>query len=299
MKNIAKFVVLSVLGLMVWSTADAVQPAPRWVQKGEKGIDKLNGMRSNDTYNFQMFQQSNEDETVIELNRMKPLLDYVGETYGVSSDAMTVDSLVLSNDALVYTVSFDNKGQQGVVYAQMIDEYTKYDTHVNGAFDYDNYQLYAISAPNVAPEYDNFNLTRSYNPATCTLMSLIPGMGQFHKGQNVRGSLLLGGEVLFMAGVAYGQLAMNDRLDRAQVEYEKGDYMKRDSYKSQADTYKRLRNVCLISGCVLYVYNLLDAALMPGARQVKVERNDAPNAELTFVPVVAPEMAGLGLTLRF
>ena len=293
-------IILAVACLVAWSTADAVQPAPKWVQKGQKEVEKLNKKRSNETYSFLMLQQSDADEEVVELNRFKPLYEYVNDAYGVSCDNASIDSVVMDDLRKVYTVSFDRDGQPGVVYAQMVDEYTKFDTHVNGAFDYDNYQLYAISEPGVMPQYDDFNLTRRYNAATCTLMSLIPGMGQYHKGQKVRGSLFLGGELVLVAGVIYGQTAMNRRYDQAMNALNKDNNKTvYESYMSNHNTYKHLRNVCLLTGGILYVYNLLDAALSKGARYVQVERKESPTAELTFAPVVAPEMAGIGLNLRF
>lgn len=296
--NGLKTIVITMLCLVVWASADAAKPAPRWVQKGENEIGRLNKKRSNDTYAFRLLQQSDADEDVIELNRFKPLLDYVNSAYGVSQDKMVVDSVVLADDRTVYTVSFDRGGQSDVVYAQLVDEYTRFDTHVNGAFDYDNYQLYALSSePGVMPDYDNFTLTRRYNAAQSTVMSLIPGLGQIHKGQKVKGYTIMGCEALFIGGIIYSSIEMKNRHNLA-WKYPEGTLL-HNSYISNEASFKHLRNVCIIVGAGLYVYNLLDAAFANGARYVKVQRKESPNMELTFVPVASSEMAGVGLSLRF
>lgn len=289
----------SLLALIVcvtfFSTANA-EPTPRWVTKGVKELDKG---RSNDSYSFHVFHTYNADESFLAYSRFQPLLDYVKATYGVEHDALSFDSIPGAGKLpTTYYVDFMKDGEPLHVEAQLVDSYTKFDDYADGEWEYNLWQLYAISQAGVTPRFDDFKVTRDYNIES-TAMSLVPGLGQIYKGQKAKGYTIMGAEALMIIGVVYGTVDANYywKLEREQRKLGHTDIA--DSYHSKAATGQQLRLFCAITGAGIYVYNLLDAAFSKGARYVEIKRKKAPSMELTFTPVMSYNEAGVGMRLKF
>lgn len=285
--NILKIAVLFVLCIVATATVSA-EPTPRWVEKGVKELDKK---RTNDTYSFHVFHTYDADRS-ISLNQFRPLFQYVGETYGVSQRSISLDSIpATATEPTTYTLTFDRNGEPTTVYAQLVDSYEKFDDYADGFYEFNYWMLYAISEPNVVPQFDEFTLTRRYNAAP-TAMSLIPGVGQIYKGQKTKGYVIMGTEVVLIGGIIYSFLEYNHFKDVA------NDHPGvKPSYDSKATTYKQLGIFCAAAAGGLYLYNLLDAAICPGARRVEIHRKNAPSMEMSFAPFVAPDLSGNGMGL--
>jgi hypothetical protein len=91
--------------------------------------------------------------------------------------------------------------------------------------------------------------------------SIIPGWGQFYKGQSTKGGIIIGAEVLLIpAGIILGNLKINADADaqnsRTQV--------LRNYYVDQANTYNNLSLASFILAGVGYVYNIVDAIVSEG-----------------------------------
>lgn len=286
-----KCIAFTLLCLMVTSmTAKADEPSPRWVRKDVK---ELNDKRSNETYRFHVFHMFDADKMTFEMDRFKPLLEYIHTTFNV--EEVTLDRLPAVGSQLeTQMLSFDYEGMPIVMYAQLVDEYVKFEEYADSSFEYNLYQLYAISEPNISPVFDDFTLNRRYKGAAVA-MSIIPGLGQIYKGQTSKGYTIMGAEALLIGGMIYTSIEMNNRI---KLRDENPEYYA--SYQSNVDTFKQLRMFCAIAGAGLYVYNLLDAALVKGARYVEIKRKDTPAMELSFAPMVMPTGAtGVGVNLKF
>lgn len=268
------------------------EPTPRWVKKGVK---ELNQKRTNDSYSFHIFHHEDVDRNRFEVDNFKSLLEYVDSVYDVDQSQIFVDSIP-ANGSLptTYEVSFNKDGKENTVYAQLVDHYSKFEDYPNGEYDYNLYQLYAISEEGVnKPDFDKFALSRNYG-AKPVLMSIIPGLGQIYKGQQAKGYAILGVEAAMVASIIYATTQVNKWNNLAYQNQGVFDY-----YQSKADTFRQWRAFCYIAGGALYIYNLLDAALYKGARYVEIERNNQPNAEMTFVPSFSPEFLGLNININF
>lgn len=265
---------------------------PRWVTKGANELDK---MRSNRTYRFQVFHTYDADKKTMEVNRYRPLLDYVLATYGGSKADVDLEIRPSADGKTPATciITFVRNGQPAVVYAQMVDDFVKFEDYANGSFEYNLYQLYAISEPNVEPRFDSFEVTRRYDGVPAA-MSLVPGLGQIYKGQKAKGYSFLGTEIALAGSIVFATTQMHKNDDLANKNPGVAD-----SYQSKVTTFRQFRTFCAVAGAGLYVYNVFDALFVKGARRVTVKRKDAPNLELSFEPTAAPDMTGVGIKLKF
>lgn len=125
--------------------------------------------------------------------------------------------------------------------------------------------LYQV-AENDHAVFDNVYPTNDYGIAPF-FMSIIPGVGQFYKGDAAKGSLLLGGCTLTGVGAIFFE---NQRKSCRDQMAQTHDVNLIKQYSADERNYKMARNVIIGTTAALYIYNLLDAALAPGARRVKV-----------------------------
>ena len=124
---------------------------------------------------------------------------------------------------------------------------------------------------------DNFTLTTSYasDPATWGL-SLIPGAAQMHKGDYLKGGIIMGGAVAMAGGlVAFESMRANYLAKIGQTH--SADV--KVAYNNKAGTCATMRNIFAGGLAALYVYNILDAFIAPGARRIIVTPADAPEGQ--------------------
>lgn len=197
----------------------------------------------------------------------------------------TVDGSKGSRETEMEIVA-EERGKQIKITCRAIDEYWEYG---NGR--YEMYILYAVSN-GVAPAgsyFDNIKVTAKYPCAV--FLSLIPSAGQFYKGDNLKGGLILGSEILAAGGIL---LCENTRSSYVKKMYEQPKYAA--EYNSLADTWKTGRNICIGAAAAIYVYNLIDAFTAKGAKRVIVKRG---KTSLQAVPYVDQRSFGMGLTYKF
>lgn len=168
---------------------------------------------------------------------------------------------VIKNDMTTINTA---KGHEVPLHASYIDEYWKQDN--NGL--YHVQRLYAKSELGRMPIYDDLSLTESYvsDPATWGL-ALIPGAAQFHKGSYLKGGLILGGSVVLVGGIIFTE---NQRTDYIRKISGTHDANIKRSYITKSDHFATGRNICIGAAAALYVYNLIDAIVAPGARRIIV-----------------------------
>lgn len=178
------------------------------------------------------------------------------------------------------------KGHQLKVVCREIDEYWE---SSKGKYSVD--VLYTVADKNVygGSFDDKITVTSKYGAAG--FLSIVPGVGQLYKGSTVKGSIILGGEILAAGGII---LCENTRASYIKKMYEQPKHA--SEYNSLADTWEVGRNVCIGAAAAIYVYNLIDAFVATGAKRVIVENN---NTSLSAVPYVDNESIGIGLAFKF
>lgn len=137
---------------------------------------------------------------------------------------------------------------------------------------------------------DEIYLTTSYG-ARGLAWSLIPGAGQIYKGSKVKGGLILGGEIALSTMIVVSE---NLRASYNRKMHEQPKFAQ--AYASKADNWSNIRNGFIGAAAALYLYNLVDAVVAPGARRVKVK---AKNSRIAFQPVGGDDFAGLGLRFQY
>ena len=178
------------------------------------------------------------------------------------------------------------KGHQLKIVCREIDQYWIYD---DGK--YEVHVLYTVADKNrYGGSYDDkITLTSKYGAAG--LLSVIPSVGQFYKGSYVKGGLILGGEIIAAGGII---LCENTRASYIKKMHEQPKYAA--EYNSLADSWETGRHICIGVAAAIYVYNLIDALVTPGARRVKVEPS-----RVTFAPVPYADNnnIGIGIAMKF
>lgn len=205
--------------------------------------------------------------------------------HSMTRNITTTDGSKGSRETEIEIVA-EERGKQIKITCREIDEYwecrdERYEMHV----------LYAVSN-GMSPDgsyVDDIKVTAKYPGAG--FLSLIPSAGQFYKGDNLKGGIILGAEILAAGGVL---LCENTRSSYVKKMYEQPKYAA--EYNSLADTWETGRNICIGAAAAIYVYNLIDAFTAKGARRVVVKRG---RTSLQAAPYIDQRSFGMGLTYKF
>ncbi len=292
------------------------QDKPRWAIKG---VSDINSQRTNQTYNFVKFETFGGDLATLRNESTKPLVEYLCNTFALSADNARVEPLSpeamaersLPNDPEAtqgitrdYRVTFTGP-RPATYYARLIDEYVSFDDNVDETYDYTLYQLFEVSnrEDGVMPDYDAVDFTRGKN-GQALLRSIIPGLGQYYKGQNLKAYCIWGGEAVFIAAAILCEKRRSDYAADRDRFMNQGDAITADSYKGKSQSWRVFRNIAIGGAVGVYVYNLLDAALSKGPRQVMVRQGSSSDVSLAIAPTLIADPAttvspALGLSIRF
>ena len=157
------------------------------------------------------------------------------------------------------------KSKESTIYVETINDYKTRDKfgqyHVS--------TLYAISELGTEPLFDNVEVTSMYGVNGLWRSAIVPGWGQFYKGSNLKGGLILGGTVALIGGIIFTE---NQRTDYANKILKTHDAAIKRSYATKQDHFATGRNICVGALAALYVYNLVDAIVAPGARRIVVKK---------------------------
>ncbi len=260
---------------------------PSWVRQGE---EMMNRKRVSDNYVFKVFQTWDGDYQNLWENRFEPLLNYLSERYDANPALMQLDSLASTPGApTTYRIRFRDAQGEGTVYAQRAAVYSSFEDFTDNAFEFNYYQLYAITERGGAPVFDTFREEETSN-GRAVLFSLLPGGGQFYKGDNQKGGMILGSEVLLAASALVCQYQTS--YDKRQL---KDGVTEPESWESKRDGWKGMRNLSLIAMAGVYLFNLIDAGTAEGSSNVIVSRPEGP--QLSIEP--SSTTAGMALVFRF
>jgi len=184
-----------------------------------------------------------------------------------------------------YSFKVKSEGLPQYLHYERIDEY--WEKEMTGAVRL--YTLFAIGSRPGQVTIDRYRRDTQYG-ARGAVRSLIPGWGQMYKGSMVKGGIILGGEIALT-----GAIIAAENLRASYVKKMKENPRQMKSYNTKADNWENIRNVCIGGAAALYVYNLVDAIVAPGApRLVKVRQRG-----LAFTPVVTPDYNGISLVFKF
>ncbi len=284
-----KHIILTLLCIIAFVNSEAITRSgskPSWASKGESS---LNSKRSNETYYFKAFRMEGANLNDLKEDKIPQLSTFIGQYNQIEADAEK-DIETISGDGAksseTYRATFKHGLVTDVFYARLVDEYWEFDKGI-----YTYYVLFAVSVNGKEPIFDEFSSSTSYG-AGAIAMSIIPGLGQMHKGSYLKGGLMMAGTA---AGVISIILCENQRADYHNKMLEQPRFAQ--DYNTKANNWETARNVAIGVTAAIYIYNLIDAAAAKGARRVIVKKANGNN--LSFHPVATPYSAGAALTYNF
>ena len=278
---------LVLLLLIASSFCAQAAPRPEWTRKGESS---LNRKRTNTTYEFKVFKTEDAYLSRLQEGRFYPLLEYLGEQYGVTPDAMALDSLSSRpGEPVTYRIAIPREGHIATAWAQRVDVYsdTDYNTEMDPVFEY--YQLYAVSTKGVEPVFDTFERSER-NKGTAALMNIIPGTGQLYKGHTFKGCVILGSEIALGVTAVTQQIKANYYDKRAETAT-----VGADSFRNDAIARRRIRNAAFCAMAGIWAFSIYDALATESMPFISVSAPEGRN--ITLAP--ASDSAGLSLVYRF
>ncbi len=225
-------------------------------------------------------------------NCMKDLTDFLEHNRGITvNSTLSGQETVRDNEEAdiqtQYTFEYKEDGRTFSIDSRKIDEYW---TYKDG-----NYRcniLYAVANKDGGDTHcDDISLSTRYGARGFARSIIIPGWGQMYKGNYLKGSLILGGEAAFIAGII---AAENLRATYKKKMKEQPNHMQ--AYNTKADNCENIRNVCIGAAAALYVYNLIDAIAANGAKRVIIKKKPE---NLSLLPVVSPLYGGVSIAYKF
>lgn len=247
---------------------------------------------TNSTFIYKIISASSLSLEDARKQTIMDLIDEVGMKGGVAiiSDHTSKErvSQVWENGKLTEKVTNDletntsAKSSEMTLHADNIDEYWTQD--VSGTYHLST--LYALSELGVMPLYYNIEYNDYYydEPVTWGL-SLIPGAAQMHKGSYLKGGLIMGGSVALAAGATLCSLTRQDYLAKMANTHSAAT---KQQYVTKSNNLNTGMWTCVGCLAALYVYNIVDAFVAPGARRIIV------------TPAVSPEgQYGVSVTYNF
>lgn len=154
-------------------------------------------------------------------------------------------------------------GGNVAVKCALIDEYqdSKY-----GMLRY--HALYQVAKTEDTSFLETF-LTHEYG-AKKAVLSIVPGLGQFSKGDQLKGGLFLGGCAAGAVGVVITESQRKAYISQMSQTHDANILRQLDARQKNMGI---ARNVCLGATAAIYLWNLIDAAVAPGARRVVITGN--------------------------
>lgn len=180
---------------------------------------------------------------------------------------------------------------------------SQYNIPINKVCEYsehqsNEYKVYILcqvaAAGNIMVQWSDFNkCDRQGIDGMAVLKSaLLPGLGQFHKGQNAKGVSFLAGEIVAVGGIVVGQSMRHSYINKMN---NTNNAAEKKLYAGRANAFTTVRNISIGAAAAVYVWNVLDAI---------ISKSNHTNA-LTYgnpvrlTPVVTDEYAALSLSINF
>lgn len=183
------------------------------------------------------------------------------------------------------------KGNEVKLFVESVAEYWECDAHGK----YYMTRLYARSES--SPVFDDVEISTRYGLKGLWRSLIIPGWGQFHKGSTLKGGLILGGSAAIAAGIIATE---QQRLQYTRKITLTHNELAKRTYATRADNLATGRNICIGALAALYVYNLIDALVAPGASYIIVKGNRQQAQTYAIAPTLLDaHTPGITATVTF
>lgn len=262
---------------------------PRWIY--------TNPIASNSTFEFDVVQSDAQTLMDARNQALSNLLLRAGLAGGqtVKTNIETLNhEHEVSNDGTIndyaeelIKVQTTLEGNPVTLSARKLDEY--WERGIDG--NYHLITLYARSQVNEKPIFDKVELTTKYGIEDMWRSVIVPGWGQLYKGSTLKGGLIMGGTVACIGAIIYTdctRASFNSKINKTH------DAKLKLHYADQRTAYTTGRNICIGALCALYVYNIVDAIVAPGARRILTSPAGSNSFSYYWSPTLTDDM-GVGV----
>lgn len=198
------------------------------------------------------------------------------------------------------SVEIDKALQNGLDYSVIARQYN---IPINKVCEYSErdgygYRVYILCQvakdARVSPLWSTFNgCDRQGIDGMAVLKSaLVPGLGQIHKEQTVKGVCFLAGEALCIGGAVVAQSQRRTCLNKMN---NTNNAAEKKFYADRANTYTTVRNIGIGAAAAVYVWNVLDAIIAKGNNHQALSYGGPMN----LTPVITDESVALSLSINF
>ncbi len=259
---------------------------PVWVKNTPKAL--------NDSYSFKVVVVDNgQTLSGSRLLARAELTRYIQKEFNIQvSEELTNESETTQHndnpdykDKEIYTYNVKSDEEKVAINCERVDEY--YEIYEEeGVRIFKLYTLFAVSNGKKDVVSDEFRLTEKYG---FSARALVPGWAQIHKGSMGKGITIIATEVVAVGGIIYTEnmRAAYKSLAQSQPRYAK-------EYSLRANNFEIARNCCIGAAAAIYVYNLIDAIVAPGARRVIVKPR-----KIQFGTTASNDFCGMSLSYNF
>ena len=282
--------VMTVVPFSAFSVIKSDKVRPAWLKNIPQAL--------NNTYSFKVVSVDNgQDLSSSQLLARAELTRYVKREFNIqtSEELESVSNTTMSGGNISdysenekYVLRVKSEDETVGIYCEKVDEYYEVYTE-NGIRVFKLYTLFAVSNVGSNAYFDDFRRTTLYGARGLWRSAICPGWGQMYKGCTAKGLTILAAEVAAIGGVIFTE---NERATYKSKMHSQPNFAKQ--YKAKMDNYETARNCCIGVAAAIYVYNLIDAIVAPGARRVVVKPRN-----LQFTPVAYKDFSGVTFTYNF
>lgn len=241
------------------------ESAPQWM----KGVNTL--FRSNTTYEYVIVDNAGESLQSLEAGRLTALGQKLAQLNRING---VIDKTVESthrdgefSSEIKHKMVFRTEAEVHEFVSRYIDDYWEYVSYPDGSQGYQYYALFAVSKDTATPLFDEVSFTTQYGTQGLWRSMIVPGWGQYYKGSKAKGAMFLGGTAALAGGMVYCQSRVVNSRNLAAQTYNP-EHLR--IYSRRISNFSMARNVCIGATAALYVWNLIDAVVAPGARRIVV-----------------------------
>ena len=165
-----------------------------------------------------------------------------------------------------YKLYVRNEGDPVTIRCKEVDAYWK-EVQIGGNNQLEYTILYQVIAPNSMADFEETIVSTQYGVCGLWRSMIVPGWGQFYKGSKAKGAMFLGGTAALAGGMVYCQSRIINSRNLAAQTYNP-EHLR--IYSRRISNFSTARNVCIGATAALYIWNLVDAVVAPGARRVVI-----------------------------
>ena len=257
---------------------------PRWVKHTPKG--------ENPNIAYRVVQVYVDNLSEMPRESLKELANYVPQEWGIrTGSAAEMQKVGVDESQLIVEIeSYHGNAEQVPMRCKLVDSYWER-VQMGYQNKYRCFVLYQVKRPGASAHAEEWvRVTDRYGFAPVAI-SIIPGAGQMYKGSYLKGGLIMGGSVLCVGGIV---LCESTKAGYQALANKEHNATKKTVYQNNANNWATGSYVCIGALAALWIYNLIDAGVTPGARRMVIDnkyRGVSFNVMPTMIDSYTPALA--------